>query len=99
MTKQEFNNSLVNNSAPKELSAPLQALWYDAKGQWHKAHALIDHLEDRESAHIHAYLHRVEGDSWNARYWYNRAQEQEFEGTLEEEWKYLVNRYLGSTGK
>jgi hypothetical protein len=50
-------------------------------------------LNDTVSAHIHAYLHRVEGDLWNARYWYDRAKQPEFNGSLEEEWNYLVEKY------
>lgn len=90
----EFSESLLNNNPPKELSVQLQSLWWDAKGNWHSAHNLIDHLSDRVSAHIHAYLHRVEGDLWNARYWYNRAEQPEFKGNLKDEWEYLLDLYL-----
>lgn len=64
------------------------------KGDWHGAHDLIDHLSDPISSHIHAYLHRVEGDAWNARYWYNRAKQPEFNGELKEEWESLVGKYI-----
>jgi hypothetical protein len=94
MTIQEYKESLTKDNLPPELSVQLQALWYDAKGNWQKAHDLIDHLNDSTSAHIHAYLHRVEGDLWNARYWYNRAKQPEFKGTLEEEWNYLLKLYI-----
>lgn len=94
MTFQNFIESLKDNQPLTELSVVLQALWWDAKGEWKQAHDLIDHLEDRDSAHVHAYLHRVEGDSWNARYWYGRAKQAEFKGSLEDEWKYLVELYL-----
>jgi len=94
MTKTEFQQSLNFISPDSELSVQLQALWWDAKGNWKKAHDLIDHLNDAVSAHVHAYLHRVEGDLWNARYWYNRAKQPEFRGSLEEEWEYLLEKYL-----
>ena len=29
---------------------------------------------DRDAAWVHAYLHRVEGDDGNARYWYTQAR-------------------------
>ncbi len=70
-----------------------KALYFDNQGDWQKAHDLIDHLKDPKSAHVHAYLHRKEGDDWNARYWYNRAGQAFFEGTLEEEWLYLWGLY------
>lgn len=70
-----------------------KALYYDQQGDWQKAHDLVDQLSDRQSAHVHAYLHRKEGDEWNARYWYNRAEQPFFEGSLEEEWAYLWELY------
>lgn len=94
MTIQEFKNSLTENFPSKSLSVQMEALWWDAKGDWKQAHDLIDQLEDAVSAHIHAYLHRVEGDLWNARYWYNRAKQPEFKGSLDEEWEYLLEKYM-----
>jgi len=44
---------------------------------------LIDHLNDPISAHVHAYLHREEGDLWISRYWFNKVNRAEFIGTLE----------------
>lgn len=88
-----FEESLAHSVPPAGCSTQLRALWWDAKGDWDKAHELIDHLEDNISAHIHAYLHRAEGDLWNARYWYSRANQPEYKGTLQEEWFYLVGLY------
>lgn len=93
MIDDSINNFLVEDCFPENMSIQLQALWWDAKGNWEKAHELIDHLDDNISAHIHAYLHRVEGDMWNARYWYNKAGQPEYKGTLEEERLYLVKLY------
>lgn len=94
MTVEEFKYTLSETLPPPGLSVHLQSLWYDAKGDWQMAHDLIDHLEDTASAHVHAYLHRVEGDLWNARYWYNRAKQPEYKGDLKEEWESLVVTYL-----
>ena len=94
MTFEEFKSSLEQTTVPVGLSIPIKSLWWDAKGDWQRAHDLIDHLNDAISAHIHAYLHRVEGDLWNARYWYNRVKQPEFKGSLNEEWEYLVKLYL-----
>ncbi len=93
MTLQDFKDTLSDKLPPQELSVQLKALWYDAKGDWETAHDLIDQLDDAVSAHVHAYLHRVEGDLWNARYWYNRAKQPEFKGSLEEEWANLFQMY------
>ncbi len=93
-TYQEFEESLSGNQLPKSASVYLQSLWYDAKGDWDKAHNLIDHLTDETACRVHAYLHRVEGDQWNANYWYNRAGETMPAVSLQEEWKMLVQRLL-----
>jgi len=68
-----FSNSLSDNQPPSSVSAYLQALWYDGKGDWEQAHEIIQDIEDAKAAWVHAYLHRKEGDNGNARYWYNRA--------------------------
>lgn len=85
-----FKESLKQGILPEGLSVLLQALWYDAKGDWHLAHSLIDQLEDKTSAHVHAYLHRKEGDLGNANYWYNRAKQVMPTTSLEEEWEDLL---------
>lgn len=91
-TLETFKATLDENLPPLGISIHLKALWYDAKGDWHQAHKLIDQLDDPRSAHVHAYLHRKEGDLWNARYWYNRAKQTMPEKTLEEEWTDLFHQ-------
>ena len=92
MILDEFKSTLKDSQPNSSWDVSIQALWYDAKGEWKKAHDLIDHLSDHVSSH--AYLHRVEGDLWNARYWYNRAKQPEFIGSLEEEREHLLQLYL-----
>ncbi len=58
---------------PAKLSLPLQALWYDARGDWERAHEVCQQANSREGDWVHAYLHRKEGDPGNAGYWYARA--------------------------
>jgi hypothetical protein len=91
---QEFKDSLKDESPDTGLSAQLKALWYDGKGDWNKAHHEVDHLDDRSSAHIHAYLHRKEGDIRNADYWYRSAQQIRSNLSLDEEWEKLVLLFL-----
>src|ERR1700749_1631535 len=73
MTFIEFENSLMASQPPSSLSVYLEALWYDRKEDWEKAHSLIQDINDNTAAWIHAYLHRKEGDPGNADYWYHRA--------------------------
>src|SRR3954451_18667308 len=93
-TLQEFEESLTNSQPPKDASVHLQSLWYDAKGDWSKAHNLVDHLSDKAACRIHAYLHRVEGDQWNANYWYTKCGEPMPDVSFPEERSLLVQRLL-----
>jgi hypothetical protein len=93
-TLTEFKESLNLEQPNSELSAQLKSLWYDGKGDWHQAHAQVDHLNDRESAWVHAYLHRKEGDIRNADYWYNKARKKRPNLSLDEEWEELVLYFL-----
>jgi len=72
----------------------LLALWYDGHGDWEKSHDQVDQLPGKSAARIHAYLHRKEGDQWNADYWYKRAGEKLPNLVLEEEWADLVRRFF-----
>jgi hypothetical protein len=90
----EFKASLNLEQPHTGLSVQLKSLWYDGKGDWHQAHAQVDHLSDRPSAWIHAYLHRKEGDIGNADYWYGRAGKIRPKVSLEEEWEQLVLQFL-----
>ena len=66
-----------------------KALELARQGQWDEAHQMVQSARDRQSCLIHAYLHRVEGDLGNARYWYNRAGEEMPDNSLHTEWQRL----------
>jgi hypothetical protein len=90
----QFRDSLQQATPEQGLSTPLMALWWDAKGDWTLAHALVDELETRDGMAVHAYLHRKEGVAWNAEYWYKRAGKGFYRERLEEEWVALVEGLL-----
>jgi len=95
MTLIEFTESLQQPQPPAGLSPILEALWYDARGDWNQAHEIAQRREGQpDHDRLHAYLHRKEGDQWNAGYWYRRAGAPVFQGTLEAEWEALVHQYL-----
>ena len=73
MTLAEFKSTLARDAPPEGLSVPLQSLWWAEKGEWARAHALVNEAGGRDQAWVHAHLHRVEGDLYNARYWYGEA--------------------------
>ena len=94
MTLDEFKRTTSAATPPSTLSAPLRALWHDARGEWDAAHEVAQHIDDVTGAWIHAYLHRKEGDLGNAGYWYRRAQKPECRETLEVEWEEIAAALL-----
>jgi len=50
--------------------------------------------DDGIGAWVHAFLHRVEGDSSNAAYWYRRAGKPISSAPLNEEWEEIVSALL-----
>jgi hypothetical protein len=95
MNLDEFRDSLLRNTPPKELSPVLAGLWWDAKGDWTKAHESAQQDEGPAGAWVHAYLHRKEGDASNAAYWYGRAGKPPARSSLEDEWDEIAGSLLG----
>jgi hypothetical protein len=77
-----------------EFTGALLALWWDARGDWQKAHEIAQDVPDEDGAWVHAYLHRKEGDMGNAAYWYRRAGRETARGDLREEWGRMVAEML-----
>jgi hypothetical protein len=77
------------------LSIPLQALWWAGKDNWDKAHKLVMETSGADAAWVHAYLHRVEGDLPNARYWYGQAGKRPADNALRDEWDAIAAALLG----
>jgi len=90
MKLEDFKASLSGNEPPSTLTILLTALWWDAKGDWPRAHSMVDELESIEAMAVHAYLHRKEGAGGNAEYWYARAGRGFQRLSLEDEWAALV---------
>jgi hypothetical protein len=49
------------------------ALAHLRKQQCDKAHEIVMSLHDKLACRVHGLVHRIEGDTDNARYWYGRA--------------------------
>lgn len=94
MTIADFRASLDSSEPPRNLSAPVEALWWDAKGDWARAHLLVNDLETPDAMAVHAYLHRKEGADWNADYWYSRAGRSYHRPALDAEWQALAEALL-----
>lgn len=95
MTLQDFIASLNESQPPAQCTPLAQALWYDAKSNWDKAHDIAQLREGtRDYDLLHAYLHRKEGDQWNAGIGTRRARAEMPTYSLEREWEELVKRWL-----
>jgi hypothetical protein len=90
MNPTDFKASVANETPPAGLTAPVEALWWDLKGDWTRAHNLVDELETPEGMAVHAYLHRKEGEQSNADYWYVKAGRKYYRDQFPDEWTALV---------
>ncbi|MGH7186964.1 MAG: hypothetical protein ACREIB_11905 [Pseudomonadota bacterium] len=97
MDIRQFRASTDTTKPPGNLSQALQALWWDAKGEWRKAHEHAQAQDDKAGAWVHAYLHRKEGNRSNAGYWYRRCGKAASTAPLEQEWD-AIARALLQTG-
>lgn len=96
MTVEEFTQ-LLAQECPTSLPSALQALWYAKNQAWDKAHQIVQNDPNRDSAWVHAYLHRQAGDLSNARYWYRRSGQSEYQGDLDQEWEQIAKAILSQT--
>jgi len=94
---QHFQETLQGEHPPHEWPDGLKAMWFDAKGNWNASHDIAQDMHTNMGSWIHAYLHRKEGDEWNAGYWYRRANKVFPKNTQEEELKDIVEDILIST--
>ena len=95
MDSKALRDSVSADAPPPGLGMALQALWWDAKGDWNKAHECVQaHEGEPDCDSVHAHLHRQEGDMNNAGYWYRRAGRPVSKQSLEEEWTQLATELL-----
>ena len=90
----EFRASVAQAAPPDGISLALQTLWWDAKGDWNRAHTCAQQDEGKTGSAVHAYLHRKEGDMRNAGGWYSRAGREPATVSLDEEWQSLAEEML-----
>ncbi|MEO6569090.1 MAG: hypothetical protein ABIO94_10050 [Opitutaceae bacterium] len=97
MSFEEFHASVARDSAPPATAGlALRALWYDARGDWERAHGDAQEDKSRDGSWVHAYLHRKEGDRLNADYWYQRAGKAAPRNSvsLDDEWQQIARELL-----
>ncbi len=91
---EDVTSTLQHHKPASEWPAALKSLWFDAKGDWKASHDIAQDLHTEIGSWIHAYLHRKEGDEFNAGYWYRRAKREFPEISLEEEHREIVEFVL-----
>lgn len=96
MTFPEFLETLSAPNPPDGLGGPLEALWWSRRGEWERAHRIVQALETPEAAWVHAHLHREEGDHANAGYWYRRAERSAPSTDLASEWEDIARALLAA---
>jgi hypothetical protein len=81
MTVAELAQSAQQDAAPpSSLCSLALALWYAKKcgnqadtPHWQLAHEIAQDIHTPQGSWTHALLHLIEGDQWNADYWFSRA--------------------------
>ena len=94
MTLEDFQRSLQDPKPAGGIAGALAGLWWDAKGDWERAHESAQEDTTPAGSWVHAYLHRKEGDVSNAAYWYGRAQQPVCRESLESEWMSIARSLL-----
>lgn len=82
---------------PAGLPPLVLSLWLAKKGRWDASHEVAQDIHESDGSWVHAYLHRVEGDIGNARYWYSRAGKpaKGVDDSLDQEWREIATTLLG----
>jgi hypothetical protein len=93
-SSEQFRASLALDAPSPNLSPTLAALWWAGKGEWDRAHTLVQEEPGSDAAWVHAYLHRAEGDEVNAAYWYRRAHRQVANAAPTQEWAAIADALL-----
>lgn len=98
MTPASFRKTLAGAEPPATFSSIPRALWFGARGDWNQAHETIQKEDGADAAWVHAWLHRIEGDLDNARYWYGQAGRPERTGTTDDELGELLAEFVTKAG-
>ena len=92
----QFRATVAQGAPPDGISLALQTPWWDAKGDWDRAHGCAQADEGKTGSAVHAYRHRKEGDMRNAGGWYSRAGREPATVSLDDEWQSLAEEMLAA---
>ena len=68
-----LHSAQADAQPPAGLSPEALALWHTKKGNWEAAHNIAQDIHTPLGSWLHAMLHVIEGDQWNADYWFSKA--------------------------
>lgn len=55
-----------------------QAVQLALDGEWDASHQIAQDYADVTANWIHAVLHKIEGDEWNSKYWYQKTAGKQY---------------------
>lgn len=96
MTFEEFEKAVERKEKPQNLNPMLEAMYEDGIGNWDTAHNIAQDYPGEYGNLIHAYLHRKEGDNWNANYWYRNAGRKMPSCSLQKEWEDITREIINN---
>ena len=99
MTMEELRGTLEGGEPPAGMAPLIEAMWWQTRGDWQRAHLIAQDVPTSEGAWVHAYLHRCEGDLGNAGYWYRQAGQPARHGSLQEEWEAIMTELLRAVAR
>lgn len=91
-----FENTLNNSGPEDDWPSALKSLWFAAKNDWEASHTIAQELHTFEGSWIHAHLHRVESDKYNAQYWYSQAGKPYCNASFKDEIKQIFQGLLNN---
>jgi len=104
-TMPDVFSTLDWSEPPKDMTKPLQALWWIRKGgfvvgpEWEQAHAIVQLAEGVEAFDwVHALLHWIEADMGNADYWYRQAGKRRATPSVSAEWQHIAEALTAQAG-
>ena len=67
---------------PSTSGTVIEALMWLRLGRLDPAHVIVQDATHGLAAYVHGMLHRLEGDFWNANYWFRRVRDQGLENRI-----------------
>jgi hypothetical protein len=70
--------------SPEAVGTVAEALMWLRLGRFDPAHVIVQDASHGIAAYVHGMLHRLEGDFWNANYWFRQTRDPKLEAWIQE---------------